>query len=296
MNHHLKLIVQFIGFVALLGLNLNDAWSYNDTSSYQRSSYGEFKSFSLEAVYSAEQTRDYSTGKHDGLYNRFDVAGTYSLDQKNDLRLYGSAIYHIFDGSTKEYYGKSAEFSWDLVEFMYRRNSILNHKQHGVSLDLELKNYYLLDATRREQYGFDGAFIPQVIMKKRFSRRFITELRLRRHFYFTNNDKDSTLQYENRAYFIPTYVVTRHFFISSMFKYKNKLRKKDYFSFRTFSQQPKSTEELYFRPSLMYLLTNKILVEGYWESKVAQSGDQKALVENWVDKGVFGISAFYEAF
>ena len=288
MNNWLKLI-------AVLALSLN-AYAYNDTSSYQRANTPEKSPLTVEAILSSEQTKDYSTGKHDGLYTKADLSAVYSLDRKNDLRLYVSAIHQLFDGSVKTYAGKSSEFSWDLTELMYRRNSIFNEKEHGVSMDLELKNYYLLDESRRELYGFDGAFIPQFIFKKHFGRRFVVEGRVRRHFYFKNNGNDGTLNYENRLYFIPTYVLTRKLFVSTQFKYKNKIRGAKYYSGRYRSMQPQVTDELIFRPSLMFLANRSLMLEGYWESTMAQSHDGQAFKEDWEKNGVLGFSAYFTAF
>lgn len=265
-----------------------------ENSSFHR--YNPEKPLSIEMVYTAEQTRDYKSFEQDGIYNQLDLSSVYSLNAKNDLRLYGSMLYQTFDDPTKSSTGEKSEFTWDLAEFMYRRNNILSQSENGVDLSVELKNYYILDVDRRERYGFDGAFVPQAIFKKNFTRSFITELKLRHHFYFVNNGSDATLQNEYRAYLTPIYVLTRNFFVMNEFKWRHKIRGDSYFSGRTRTVEPKKTDQVFIRPSMLYLVNNSLLIEGYWSTELTKSYDGQIVEDNWDKQGVFGLSAYITAF
>ncbi|PIP93427.1 MAG: hypothetical protein COW00_12065 [Bdellovibrio sp. CG12_big_fil_rev_8_21_14_0_65_39_13] len=273
--------MKLFGFCLLIIAYSSSLFANGENTSFTH--YNPEKPLALEMVYTAEQTRDYQNFEQDGIYNQLDLSAVYSLTPKDDLRLYGSMLYQSYEDERK------GEFTWDLAEFMYRRNNLLNEADHGVQLSIELKNYYLLDVDRRDRYGFDGAFVPQLIFKKHFTRKFITEAKLRHHFYYVNNGKESTLGNEYRAYLTPIYVITRNFFVMTEFKWRHKIREA-----KTF--QPEKTDQVYVRPSMLYLANSKLLVEGYWSTELFKSHDNQVLAENWDKSGVFGLSAYITAF
>lgn len=246
---------------------------------------------SVEFVLSSEQTKDSKTHEVDGSYNKFDVSSLFSLTENDEVRLYGSALYITNDSPTYE-----NELKGDLAEIMYRRKNILNEEYHGVYLESELKYYTLLDAPTRDLYGFDGAFIPQLIFKKRLGRSFSTELKLRHHFYNVNNNKLSTLNNESRIYFTPTYIITRSLFFSTTFKYQHKRRRGNSFSYRTRSSSPRRTDHLTAHAGLLYLVNHKFMIEGYAESEVMTSHDNQTLKEDWEKDYVLGAALYLTAF
>ncbi len=261
------------------------------TSTTTLSSPAKEKNLTLEFVLASEQTKDNSTSEMNGTYNELDASALYALTPDDEVRLFSSGLY-----ITQTDPGADNQLRGDLAEIMYRRKNLLNESDHGVRLEAELKYYELIDQDTRKLYGFDGAFIPQLVFNKHWTDSFVTEFKARHHFNTLNNDKASTLKSETRLYLTPTYVLTRSLFLSTTFKYEHKERSGSYFSYRTFSSVPKKTDHLTVHPGLMYLLNNQLLIEGYAETELMASNDGQTLKENWEKNYVLGTALYWTAF
>jgi hypothetical protein len=263
----------------------------SNKSKYKHQNNKKYPATTLEFIIATEQTKNEETHKVNGTYNKLDSSLMHSIDKDNDIRLFASAIYQQFDNTKLE-----NNIRMDLAEFMYRRKNLLSQSKHGVNLDLELKNYYIVDQDTRKLYGFDGAFIPQIVMKRKLGSKLIVTLKLRHQFFFKNNANDSTLSEETRVYLTPTYILSRKLFLSSTFKYRHKIYNNNYFSYRYFKNMPKYYESLTSHIGALYLLNKKLLVESYVETKLMTSLEDQALNKNWDKNFVLGAALYITAF
>ncbi len=251
----------------------------------------EFPHPSLEFILASEQTKDSKTFKVNGTYSKLDSSFLYSINNDNDLRVFASVLYLEHRSSLEK-----DRVLLDLTEIMYRKKNILEQSKHGVSLDLELKNYYILNFKNRSLYGFDGAFIPQLVIKKHIDRRVVAEVKLRHHFNFNNNGNDSTIKEESRIYITPTFILNKSLFLSSTLKYRRKITRSDHFSYRYNKYLPKITNTLNFRTGLMFLLSRKVLTEAYLESDLMNSGNKNTINQSWHKNYVLGAGIYLTAF
>ncbi|HAZ12197.1 MAG: hypothetical protein A2X86_03080 [Bdellovibrionales bacterium GWA2_49_15] len=286
-----KIAVILWNFLAF-SLAENSALANTSTASLDHGNgNGNAKKLTLEFVLASEQTKDNNTSEVNGTYNKLDVSALYSLAPDDELRLFSSALYIAQDDPAAE-----DQLRGDLVELMYRRKNLLNESDHGVRLEAELKYYQLIDSETKTLYGFDGAFIPQLIFTKYLTDSFLTEFKARHHFNNVTNDRASTLKRETRLYLTPTYVLTRSLFLSTTLKYQHKTRNGDYYSYRTSSFSPKSTDHVTAHPGLMYLINRQFLIEGYAETEFLTSNDHQTFKENWEKNYVLGTALYWTAF
>ncbi len=262
----------------------------------------------LEFLLAAQQTRDIMTFERNGVYYNWDASLLYSQSSYNDYRLYLSTRY-----IQNEFFEE--EFDWFFTELMYRRKSILTQHQHGVKLNAELKNYYILDVELRDMYGYNGAFIPQVILSRKFESGFKTELKLRRQFYHRNNTLNYTMSKEDRVYLSVSKMLGRRFLFNTMLKYQHRMRKGDDLNYRfaphfdklitygpygpDFSRVPiakKDQEILTIHPGIMYFVTRKVMVETFFETQLLDSYRDLSTEELARNQFVFGTAIYISAF
>lgn len=238
----------------------------------------------IEMLLASEQTKDSETKEVNGLYTKMDASFLYKLSPKYDFRYYLSSV-HL------QQEDQDSEFNLDLTEVMLRDKKFLKSYFPNSNMQLELKSYYLVDAKKRERYGFTGSFIPQLIVNHRTSKKSSIEFRARRHFYYHNN-KTQTLRFEDRLYFTPYYFLNRKNFLGLQFNYRHKIYGGDYFSYRTFSVQKKNNEIFKIHPSYMHLLNKQTLIELYAETYLSNTADDRPMDEIAEDEFVLGFSAF----
>lgn len=261
--------------------------------SSNKSNSNKKSKFTLEMVLAGEQTKSTETNNVDGAVNKLDISLLQAFNKDDEFRYFVAGQYQTYNYKSSE---DNDDFKWDLAEFMYRRKNILNEKAHGLQLNVEFKNYYLIDERTRDLYGFDGAFIPQLVFSKNITPRFNTEMKLRRHFYQQNNGKEVTLDHEDRVYLTPSYLVGQRVLLFSQFTYKHKIRKDESFSFRTMSVTPKEEEQVVFHPGIMYFASRKMMLEAYVETKLSNTLDDRDMNTISQNEQVFGAAAYFTAF
>jgi len=241
------------------------------------------KSTDLEFVFPSEQMKSRRTFSANGIYNKFDAAFTYSPTKDEDLRLFLATVYEVNDERENEQY-------FELTEFMYRMNNLLTEKKNGVKMDLELKTYYVLENDLRDRWGFGGAFIPQLVFKKKLTSWLSLSAKVRQHINMRKNAHDYTVKEQTRIYLSPTFVFTRSFMFNTEFtwKHKNRVASSRY--------APKKTDVIEVRPSLMYLVNHSFLAEIYTDTKLAKSHDGRTFNENFTDQMVYGVGMYWSAF
>jgi hypothetical protein len=289
----MRLKVKFLLLVLVLFFSQQGGANTSTSSLNASHQHTKKNPFTLEFVLASEQTKDFSDHSINGTYNKIDMSLLYSMDSNNEFRYFLSSIYQINSGNNRD---EQDQFTWDLTELMYRRKDILTEQKNGIELTAELKNYYLLDSDKRELYGFDGAFIPQLIFEKRIGRKGSLEFKIRHHFYHTNNDKVSTLQDEDRLYLTSSYMLGHSWILYNQFTYKHKKRKDSYFSRRSFSMIAKHNEEFIVHPGVMYFLSRTTLIEAYVETRLNKTDDDRSLSTMMSDELVVGAALYLKAF
>lgn len=253
-------------------------------------SKGLKEKFTLEFVYATEQTKDSSDQKINGMYSSLKNSLLFSATKNDEFRIYASHVWEQYNDYTDNSY-------WELGEFMYRRKNILNPADHGVTLHTELKKYWVMDEETRKRWGFSGAFIPQVIVKKSISRNIGIKTKFRRHFFDKLNDKSSTLANEDRVYLSSYYMFNHSFMANVELKYRHKIYTDKHFSYRKFAYENKNVEITTLRPSLMYFVSRKAMIEAYVETVVADSSIvDRTNSELAQDEQVFGAAFYLTAF
>jgi hypothetical protein len=275
----------------------------SSTSSYHPKQGNSFTGlFDLEFVLTSEQTKDIDDHEVDGAYTSLKTSFLYHLTPKDDLRLYVSAVNENFKKTKGD-----DETYLELAEFMYRRNQILNQKDHWVSMDFEFKNYYVLDYERRQRWGFNGATIPQFIFKKSFTPYAGVEFKVRRHFTHRTADQAGTLNAEDRLYLTPYMMFAHKLIVSTQLKYRHKRYKDEHVNYRksNFSRRPfpeivmdgKDVEITTLRPSLMYFLNKSSMVEVYAQTVLNDSSDNERSTQNQMkDELLYGAALYLTAF
>lgn len=246
------------------------------------------KPWSVEFVGLTEQVKNRENDLI-GTYSKLDTSILYSANSKSDFRFFSALTYEDFAEGEDS-------FTWELVEFMYRRKSILNESDHGVYLEAEFKNYYVMDEELRDhRWRFDGAFIPQLIVKKKMTSQLTFEFKGRRHFPYRNSSKMSALRSENRLYFTQIFVPKWRWFVTNEFKYRHKEFGGRHFSFREMKMMPKKQDLLIMRPSIMYLFNNRLLGEIFTETTLMKSQDHSFIAKEWNDQWVLGMGLYLAA-
>ena len=262
----------------------------------------------LEFLIASEQTKDIVTTEYDGTYTKFDTSVLQKLDANNELRYFLSTRY--IETKSEEF---GNEFEFFFTEFMYRRKNILTESDHGLYLEAEIKNYWINDEDIKQRYGYDGTFIPQVIMKKRFGRAKSVQLKLRRHFYQTNNTDNYILNFEDRVYLSYSQMIGRRFLFNTQLKYQHKIRKGNGLDYRfmqlasfnprsrrmDFSKVPKAKkhqELLTIHPGISYFINRSNMIEFYVETKLSNTYDKRDLESIMQDEFVLGTALYLTAF
>lgn len=228
----------------------------------------KMKEFEWEFVLASEQIKDSEKGIVSGQYSTLKNSFVYSLSEQDQVRLFGSyVIEHYKNYKDKNYF----EFG----ELMYRRKSLLNETEHFLNLDFELKHGVVLDSNIRNYWGFSSETIPQLIFKKRLGNGYGVELKARHHFFHRNNAKARTIAHEDRFYLSGYKMFGHQFLVNTELKYRHKIYTGAFYSYEKGGMMNKNYEELVFHPSLMYFLDRKTLIEGYVETKLNTSFDNK---------------------
>ena len=267
------------------------------------------QTFTLEFLLASEQTKKIVSKSIDGTYTKFDISSLQNLSKDDQFRYFLATRYIDTKSDPSENMGN--EFEMFFFEFMYRRKNILSQSRHGVSLTGELKNYWIIDDEIKKRYGYNGSFIPQVILKRRFGNSNSVSLKLRRHFFDTNTQDNYTLNFEDRAYLSLTNIFNRKFMLNNQIKYQHKQRKgngPDYRFMelaefgpygRDFSNVPaakKHQEILTLHTGISYFLNRRNMVELYAETKLSNTYDQRDLATISNDEFVFGTAFYLTAF
>jgi hypothetical protein len=311
-KHNLKGFTVKIIFLTLLTIISTDLMSASITTTSKKIHKSTTKkdgSFSLEFLIATEQTKEIVSKKMDGSYTKFDTSLLQHLNKNNEIRYFLSTRYidtKVQDGSD---FGN--EFETFFYELMYRRKNILTESENGLYMEAELKNYRILDKEIKKRYGFDGAIIPQVILKKNFNRSLSAKIKVRRHFYQTNNDGHYTLDAEDRIYLSLAKVFKHRFMLMAQMKYQHKIRKGNGLDYRfmelaefgrfgpDFSKVPeakKHQEITTLHTGLTYFLNRSSMVELYGETQVSNNYDKRDLETITNDEFVLGTALYLTAF
>jgi len=243
----------------------------------------------LEFVLASEQTKDNGTHEVYGLYTSLKNSLLFSATKNDEFRLYASHVWESYDNDETQAY-------WELAEVMYRRKNILNQKDHFISMNAELKNYWVMDTKMKSRWGFSGAFIPQLIFKRSFTRGSGAKLRFRRHYYDRNRNSAGTLAKEDRIYFDTYYMFNRRFMTNVQLKYRHKMYTGDHFSHRKFAFEKKNVEITTLHPALLFFINREAMVEVYVESVINDSSDKRTTSNLIKDEQIYGAALYLSAF
>jgi hypothetical protein len=277
--------------IALIFLTFNTFAESTSTASLAPKKTNSFSDrFSLEFVLSAEQTKDSESKEVNGLYSTLKNSLLFRASKNDEVRLYASHVWERYDKNIRNM------SYWELAETMYRRKNILNQKDHFISMNLELKNYWVMDDDIKKLWGFDGAFIPQAIFKKSFGRKAGLKLKVRRHYFDRNRSTAGTLTKEDRIYFSGSYMFTRRFMFNAEMKYRHKIYTGDHFSYRKFAMEKENVEITTIHPSLLFFVNRKTMIEAYVETVINNSTDERNTSNLMKDEQVFGAALYLAAF
>ena len=275
------------------------------------------KNFDLEFLIAAEQTKDIYTKKIDGSYTKFDTSLLQKVTKNDELRYFLSTRYLDTPQINDE-----NQFDIFFFELMYRRKNILTQKTHGLNLEAELKYYEVMNDDIKDNYGYHGTFIPQLIAKRNFGRTASVKMKVRRHFYQTINDESYTPEFEDRLYLSASYMLSRRFMFNTQLKYQHKVRKSSGWNYRygnhfdkfikvsgydpikrepilDFSDIPeakKHQEIVTLHPGVMYFINRQSMVEFYVETKLSDTYDKRDLETIMNDEFVFGTALYLTVF
>lgn len=244
------------------------------------------REFEWEMVLASEQLKDGGTASVLGQYTTFKNSFLYSATDNDQVRIYGSYVVEDY----KSYQDKKyLEFG----EAMYRRKSILNEEEHFVNLDFELKYGVVLDREIRKYWGFDSETIPQIIVKKKLGNGYGVEFKARHHFYNRNNNKARAITNEDRLYLSGYKMFGHQFLINTELKYRHKIYTGNFYSYERGGMMNKNYEEVVIHPGLLYFVNRKVLLEGYVESKLNTSFDNKKLSKVVRDEFLIGAALYF---
>lgn len=281
-------------------------FSAENKSKYRLSKFQNY--WDLEILLASEQTKNIVTKEHDGSYSKLDISLLHKIDSNNQLRSFLSTRY--IDTKSKHF---GNEYELFLAELMYRRKNILTEERHGLYLELEFKNYKIIDEDIKEQYGYDGSFIPQLILSKKLPDYKSLQLKLRRHYFETNNQDNYTLNFEDRIYFSFSKLINYRFLFMAQLKYQHKIRKGNGLNFRfmelakfdprtmsmDFSHVPeakKHQEIVTIHPSISYFINRSNMIEFYVETQLSNTYDKRNLEQITKDQFVFGSALYLTVF
>ena len=291
-------------------LSINAFGQTIKTDLKQKKQNSTLDNFTLEFLLATEQTKNIVSNKMDGTYTKFDTSLLQTLNTNNEFR-YFLATRYIDTQEISEDEQMGNKFETFFFELMWRRKNILNQKDHGVDLTTELKNYWITDEAIKKRYGYDATFIPQVILKRNFGRANSVKLKVRRHFYNTNNDDNYTLNLEDRFYLSLNNIFARRFLLTNQIKYQHKQRKGNGLDYRfmelaefgpygpDFSRVPeakKHQEIVTLHSGISYFIDRKNMIEFYGETKLSNTYDKRDLEQITKDEFVFGTALYLTAF
>jgi hypothetical protein len=286
------LFLSFFTFFLFVKSNCSFAENTTPTNQSQtsitssESHHHQNKDFEWELVLASEQIKDSETASVSGLYTSFKNSFLYSLNPEDQFRLYGSyVIEHYNNYHDKNYF--------ELAEVMYRRKSLLNENDHFVNVDLELKHGVVIDPETRNYWGFNSETIPQLIIKKRIGNGYGIETKLRHHIYNRNTRKARALTNEDRIYLSAYKMFGHQFLINTELKYRHKIYTGKFYSYERGGMMNKNYEDLVIHPSLMYFYDRKTLIEGYVESKLNTSFDDKTWNQSAKDELILGAAIYF---
>ena len=299
-------------FLTLLVISSTNIFA-NDTTitskNVHKHSPKKNKSFTLEFLLATEQTKEIVSKKMDGTYTNFDTSLLHHLNENNEFRYFLSTRY--IDTKPKDDSNFGNELEMFFFELMYRRKNILTQASNGLYMEAELKNYRIIDEEIKERYGFDGSIIPQIILKKSWGRSLSAKLKVRRHFFQTNNDSYYTLDFEDRVYLSLAKVFNHRYMLITQLKYQHKIRKGNGLDYRfmelaefgrfgpDFSKVPeakKHQELTTLHTGLTYFLNRSSMLEVYGETKVSNTYDKRDINTIAKDEFVLGTALYLTAF
>jgi hypothetical protein len=299
----------FLTLLVILSKTLFAAATSTTTKRIHNHSQEENKKFTLEFLLATEQTKEIVSKKMDGTYTKFDSSLLQYLNEDNELRYFLSTRY--IDTKLKDGSDFGNELEMFFFELMYRRKNILTESTNGLYLEAELKNYRIIDEKIKERYGFDGAIIPQLILKKSWGRSLSAKVKIRRHFFQTNNENDYTLDFEDRIYLSLAKVFSHRYMFITQLKYQHKIRKGNGLDYRfmelaefgrfgpDFSNVPeakKHQELTTLHTGLTYFLNRSSMLEVYGETKISNTYDKRDLSTIAKDEFVLGTALYLTAF
>ena len=221
-----------------------------------------------------------------GQYTSLKTSLLFAATEHDEFRVYGSFVnerYTDYDGSSY----------FELAEVMYRRKGILTPQKHGISLDFELKDGEVLDSGIRRLWGFSGETIPQFILKKQLPYGLGLQAKIRHHFYHRMNAKPSTLDGEDRLYLTGNKMLGQSFILNTELKYRRKSYMGPHYSYELGGPEGQIHQDVVVRPSVMYLAGQKALFEGYVESKLMSTFDDRSLGTLLKDEFLVGAALYF---
>lgn len=243
----------------------------------------------LEFVLASEQIKSSDTHEVNGLYTSFKTSLLYSLTEEDEFRIYNSYVKESYDKDQDKNY-------FELAEAMYRRKGILNYTDHGVNLDIELKHGIVLDKEIRKYWGFNSETIPQVVLKTKLPNGFGLGFKARHHFYHRNRNRPSTIAHEDRLYFSAYKMFSHSLMLNTEIKYRHKTYTGTHFSHHRGGYQNKNHEDLVIHPGILYFITRKLLIEGYFETKLNDSFDTRKTTLLMKDEFLLGAAIYLTVF
>lgn len=251
------------------------------TSGHQ---YGS-KPYEWEFVLASEQIKDSENHQVSGMYSSLKNSLVYSLTDSDQVRLYGSYVIEDY----KKYDDKKY---FEFAELMYRKKSLLNHQDHGMSLDAEIKYGRVVDTATKKLWGFDAETIPQLIFKKRLGEGYSLELKARHHFYHRNMNKARAIAHEDRFYLSGYKLIDHSYLLGTELKFRHKIYTGRHYSYSKGKTISKNYEELYIKPNLMVFFDRRFALEGYAESKLTMSNDQRTAGKLLKDEFLIGAALY----
>ena len=280
------LLLTVIGFA--LQVNAAELKSAQSTTSVSHHSYSNKKKTTLEFLFASEQMKSNYTGELDGSYNKLDASFLTRLNKNNSMRFYLSTRY-------LQYENEPNEFNWYLSEIMWRRKNLLSSFTDKVKMEFELKGYYMLEDEIGEQYGFNGAVVPQFIFKTMVSNNISMKLKVRKHFFDANNSDDYVLKTEDRVYLSATYIHSRFLMFNTSLKYSKKIRNDKHYSYKEGRFEDANLQVITFHPSVMFVAGHIAMVELYAETKLSDSASELSGTNLMESEQVFGTALYLTA-
>lgn len=276
----------FVSLILASQLAFAENTNQTETSINNSSHDQKVKDLEWEFVVASEQIKDSEKAIVSGQYTTFKNSIVYSVTELDQLRLFGSyVIEHYNNYHDKNYF--------EFAELMYRRKAILNETDHGVNLDFEMKHGIVIDTGIRNYWGFSSETIPQVILKKRLGNGFGVEMKARHHFFHRNILKARALTNEDRIYLSGYKMFAHQYLLNTEFKYRHKIYTGKFYSWERGGMMNKDYEEIVVHQSFMYFLDRKTMLEGYLESKVNTSFDNKSIGKSLKDELILGGTIYF---